>query len=161
MNLFIFVWSKVVSRRLYRSELSVRRVLCDLLPGHSHCCTTNEHQQSDDHHIHMGNNFDPDSWGSYVYSSEEAIGNERFQISLIDTTSTVGGTNIISITNDGISMDRSGVNDEQFHVSSSDLHNVSAASERNDASVELANISTSPGLKEEILSHLKRRTNRY
>merc|ERR1712062_639230 len=64
-NLCIFVWSKVASRRLYRPEISVGRVICDLFPA---CyCFTNQGDTSHSEEQNEENiiTFDPDAWGSF------------------------------------------------------------------------------------------------
>jgi len=66
MNLCIFVWSKVASRRLFKPDLSVRSILCDLFPG---CSRFNDNEGSNDISntsslVHLEESFDPDAWGS-------------------------------------------------------------------------------------------------
>lgn len=75
MNLCIFVWSKVASRRLFKPDLSVRSILCDLFPG---CSRFNDTEDSNDISISslvQEESFDPDAWGAFetIQSNNDAL----------------------------------------------------------------------------------------
>ena len=135
MNLIIFVWSKVASRRLYRPELSVRSVLCDLFPG---CSCRIVKENNDSHSDGQSSSssvsiidFDPDAWDSFAVfqnmSTVEGSGNENPNSSGLNGTSLpnasaakISGNSGLSYVEGGNDLDfRDNVNDNngemRFH----------------------------------------------